>query len=74
MAHSCPDCDQLCHCGGDIDDCELDLRPSEGCSHCCWEEEEDGDEEEAWREEEEREEEAYLERLRTQQLEEDPPA
>ena len=66
MAHSCPDCDQLCHCGGDIDDCELDLQPGEGCSHVCWED--------AWREEEEREEEAYFERLRVEQLEEDPPA
>ena len=43
MAHSCPDCDEVCYCGGDIDDCELDLQPPEGCSHPCQ------DEDEAWR-------------------------
>lgn len=64
MAHSCPDCDEVCYCGGDIDDCEFDLPPVGGCSHICQ------DEAEAWREEEEREEEQYFERLR----QEDPPA
>lgn len=63
MAHSCPDCDQLCHCGGDIDDCELDLQPTEGCSHGCWDQEEDR-----------REEEEELEHLRSQRVAEDPPA
>ncbi len=68
MAHRCPGCDDLCYCDGDIDDCELDLEPAEGCSHVCWEEEE------AWREEEEREEEQYFERLRAERLAQDPPA
>lgn len=21
MAHECPDCDRVCHCNGDIEDC-----------------------------------------------------
>ncbi len=68
MAHSCPGCDDLCYCDGDIDDSLFDIQPSERCSHVCW------DEDEAWREEEERDEERSFERLRTHQLEEDPPA
>ena len=36
MAHSCWDCGQLCHCGGDIDDCEFDDSPeARACTHCC---------------------------------------
>ncbi len=34
MAHSCPECDQVCHCGGDIDDCILDGDSSQmNCTH-----------------------------------------
>ena len=35
MAHTCPDCGQLCHCGGDIDDIEWgeDSEESDNCSH-----------------------------------------
>lgn len=31
MAHECPECYCLCHCGGDIDDC--DFGESEECTH-----------------------------------------
>lgn len=24
MAHECPECYQVCHCHGDIDDCQFD--------------------------------------------------
>ena len=35
MAHSCPDCDQVCYCGGDIDDIVLSGTPEEhACTHC----------------------------------------
>lgn len=35
MAHTCPECGLLCHCGGDIDDCEFDGTPEQlNCSHC----------------------------------------
>jgi hypothetical protein len=35
MAHTCPECGLLCHCGGDIDDCEFDGTPEQdACSHC----------------------------------------
>lgn len=35
MAHSCPICDMLCHCGGDIDDCQLDgTAEQNNCRHC----------------------------------------
>ncbi len=52
MAHSCPYCDQLCHCKGDIDDIDLGHQPAGGCIHyktadCdqndMWEDEEDFD-------------------------------
>ena len=35
MAHACPDCGQLCHCNGDIDDCEFNF-PEDvmRCTHC----------------------------------------
>ena len=34
MAHECPVCYQACYCGGDIDDCEMELPPHEECTHC----------------------------------------
>lgn len=35
MAHSCPDCDSACYCGGDIDDCPFENTEHEAnCSHC----------------------------------------
>jgi hypothetical protein len=35
MAHTCPECGVLCHCGGDIDDCEMDGTEDQmQCSHC----------------------------------------
>lgn len=35
MAHSCPICDSLCHCGGDIDDIEMGwTEESDNCQHC----------------------------------------
>ena len=34
MAHSCPDCDQICHCNGDWDDCIIDVTTEqERCEH-----------------------------------------
>lgn len=34
MAHSCPDCGQMCYCGGDIDDmCTDDTPQQERCIH-----------------------------------------
>jgi hypothetical protein len=33
MAHSCPICDQVCHCKGDIDDIIFDREPKGGCVH-----------------------------------------
>lgn len=35
MAHACPDCGLLCHCGGDIDDIlwSEGSPESESCSH-----------------------------------------
>ena len=35
MAHSCPDCGCLCHCGGDIDDLCLDGTEEERYCSCC---------------------------------------
>ncbi len=44
MAHSCPTCDSLCHCGGDIDDIQLNGTEEEmNCTHCI--EDDDGYEE-----------------------------
>lgn len=44
MAHSCPECGMLCHCGGDIDDCEFDGTPEQmRCGHCDGEEEKSHD-------------------------------
>jgi hypothetical protein len=35
MAHSCPECGQVCYCGGDIDDCLLDDSEAVNCcGHC----------------------------------------
>lgn len=35
MAHSCPICDQHCHCGGDIDDVQIDGTEEQmNCCHC----------------------------------------
>lgn len=35
MAHSCPDCDEACYCGGDIDDIFFDDIDAElNCTHC----------------------------------------
>lgn len=33
MAHSCPICDQVCHCKGDIDDIIFERVPRGGCVH-----------------------------------------
>lgn len=47
MAHSCPNCDSLCRCGGDIDDIQLNGTIYErNCTHCIhldWDEEDDED-------------------------------
>ncbi len=33
--HSCPECDQACFCGGDIDDFDTcDEQAEENCTHC----------------------------------------
>jgi hypothetical protein len=35
MAHECPDCGQVCHCSGDIDDCVFNVDSYvEACVHC----------------------------------------
>lgn len=39
MAHTCPNCGMLCHCGGDIDDICFG-EADEFCT-CCYEDEED---------------------------------
>lgn len=33
MAHSCPECDATCYCGGDLDDVLLEAGQA-GCTHC----------------------------------------
>lgn len=35
MAHSCPECGCLCHCGGDIDDIDWgeDCEEADKCTH-----------------------------------------
>ena len=34
MAHSCPECGQVCYCNGDIDDCLNDFDEDvEKCTH-----------------------------------------
>lgn len=39
MAHTCPYCGQICHCGGDIDDLVFDRETY--CSHCNDDEDDD---------------------------------
>ncbi len=39
MAHTCPECGRLCHCGGDLDD--IDFGENLQCECNCWEEEDD---------------------------------
>jgi len=35
MAHCCPECGQVCYCGGDIDDAIFEGTPEEeNCEHC----------------------------------------
>lgn len=36
MAHTCPDCGVLCHCGGDIDDIDFGdtCKAAMRCTHC----------------------------------------
>jgi len=35
MAHECPDCGELCYCGGDIDDCLMNIEEDVmACTHC----------------------------------------
>lgn len=44
MAHSCPECGQVCYCGGDIDDCCFEGTPEEAaCTHCPLDGEDDDD-------------------------------
>jgi hypothetical protein len=34
MAHTCPECGQVCYCGGDIDDCCFDFEENViRCTH-----------------------------------------
>lgn len=40
MAHTCPECGLICHCGGDIDD--IIFGTEIYCSHC-WPEDDDED-------------------------------
>lgn len=36
MAHSCPECNEICYCGGDIDDILLeDIDAEIRCTHLC---------------------------------------
>ena len=35
MAHTCPECGFICHCGGDIDDIVIGIAPPRRyCAHC----------------------------------------
>ena len=43
MAHECPECSMLCHCGGDIDD--MNFGVSDTYCSCC-----DSDEDDDWNE------------------------
>lgn len=43
MAHSCPECDQACYCGGDIDDVLLE-DGEDACTHCADGDGDDSDE------------------------------
>ena len=46
MAHECPECYMLCHCGGDIDDCCFSGTKEELYCTCCMDKDndEEGDE------------------------------
>lgn len=33
--HSCPECDQACYCGGDIEDHDIGQGMDELCEHDC---------------------------------------
>lgn len=34
MSHTCPECDELCRCCGDIDDCMINTeRTARSCKH-----------------------------------------
>lgn len=35
MAHTCPECGQACHCGGDIDDIDIGEHAAEDACTCC---------------------------------------
>ncbi|MCE5309669.1 MAG: hypothetical protein LLG20_18700 [Acidobacteriales bacterium] len=53
MAHSCPECGQVCYCGSDIDDCLFDFDEDvEACTHCLGREYEDHEDWEDFDEEE----------------------
>ena len=43
MAHSCPECYQTCHCGGDIDDIIFEGEYEDNCTHCAEGDGEDND-------------------------------
>lgn len=44
MAHECPECCDLCYCGGDIDDMlRNDTADALGCYHACDRERDDDD-------------------------------
>lgn len=48
MAHECPECYMLCHCGGDIDDIQMDGTIEQmQCRHCEGRDDDD-DENEDW--------------------------
>ncbi len=35
MSHECPECGQVCYCGGDIDDCLNNFEQDViNCAHC----------------------------------------
>ena len=44
MAHECPECGQICYCGGDIDDCLNNFDEDVmRCTHCLGKEDEDAE-------------------------------
>lgn len=45
MAHTCPNCGCLCHCGGDIDD--ICFGEADYCRCCEWKDE-DVDDDDEW--------------------------
>lgn len=50
MAHTCPECGMVCHCGGDIDDICFG-EADEFCSHCAHDEDNDWEDDFDWQEE-----------------------